>query len=360
MDKKKSVVIYVSSLRRGGAEKIAIRLAKGLENDYDITLMVNTLEGYNTYTYEGDNLLNLNIEAPSHTFWKGIMNNFCRVKIIRKALMERKADIIICFGTKQSILVSLLKLVMSIKIVAYEQTILSDKRIGKLWYNLYKITYAMVDNIVIQTNEGFDMILDRYKKKSVVIGNPIEIPDMSRLEGIVKTNTLVSMGRLMKVKAFDYLIKVFNATKDEHDWNLDIWGQGPEKDNLMDLIKAYNLEDRVHLKGVTMDPLGALSASKIFVLTSEAEGFPNALAEAMSVGLPCISVDCPTGPKDLLSPDVGIVIDRAQPAEMSKAIVALINEEQQQIELGNRGLNKIQEFDYELIIRKWVAVLDAL
>jgi glycosyltransferase involved in cell wall biosynthesis len=360
MDMKKSVVIYVSSLRRGGAEKIAIRLAKGLERHYHITLMVNTLEGHNTYTYEGDNLINLNIEAPSHSFWKGIINNFSRIEIIRKALKDCKADIIICFGTKQSILVSLLKLVMGIKIVAYEQTILSDKRIGKLWYNLYKMTYALVDHIVIQTNEGFEMILDRYKKKSVVIGNPIEIQDISRLEGIIKTNTLVSMGRLMKVKAFDYLIKVFNTTKDEHNWNLDIWGQGPEKDNLLALIKAYNLEDRVHLKGITMDPLGVLSASKIFVLTSEAEGFPNALAEAMSVGLPCISVDCPTGPKDLLSQDVGILIDRTQPAEMSKAIVTLINDEQQQIELGKRGLNKIQEFDEERIMRKWVTVLDAL
>ena len=357
---RKRVVIYVSSLRRGGAEKIAIRLAKGLKMTYDITLMVNTLDGTNTYIYDDTNLLNLDIELPSHSILKSLKNNFFRLRKIRRALIELEADIIICFGTKQSILVSLLKLVMRLKIIAYEQTVLSKDRLGKLWYNLYKITYGLVDVIVIQTNEGLDMLSKRYKSKSIVIGNPIEVPVISMFEGLSKTNTLVTMGRLIKIKAFDYLIEVFNSTKNEHDWNLDIWGQGPEQERLLSLIKHYDLQERVHLRGVTTDPLSALFTSRIFVLTSVMEGFPNVLAEAMSVGLPCISVNCPTGPKDLLSNGVGIIVERKRPSEMSKAIVSLINSPKLQKELGENAIGKISDYDNDTIIKEWITLIDRL
>lgn len=98
------------------------------------------------------------------------------------------------------------------------------------------------------------------------------------------------MGRLEKVKGHEYLIKAFAKIEDQ-DWELSIVGDGSERPYLENLTKVLNIDNKVIFHGHLRDFRKQLSEAKIFVLPSLSEGFPNALIEAMSLPLPCISTD---------------------------------------------------------------------
>jgi glycosyltransferase involved in cell wall biosynthesis len=108
------------------------------------------------------------------------------------------------------------------------------------------------------------------------------------------------MGRLVPDKQFDLLIDVFaQLAPDFPDWNLRIWGEGPERGALEQRIERLGLQSRISLPGRTETPWDELARGQAFVLSSLVEGFPNVLLEAMSLGLPCVAFDCPSGPREM-------------------------------------------------------------
>jgi glycosyltransferase involved in cell wall biosynthesis len=108
------------------------------------------------------------------------------------------------------------------------------------------------------------------------------------------------MGRLMPVKRFAALIKAFTTLAgDFPEWDLYIWGEGPLRSELASAVQSAGMEARVFLPGRTNAPWEELAAADVFVLASEVEGFPNVLLEAMALGIACVTVDCPSGPREI-------------------------------------------------------------
>lgn len=106
----------------------------------------------------------------------------------------------------------------------------------------------------------------------------------------------MAMGRLVPDKQFGLLIDLFAELAPAHpDWDLWIWGEGPQRQALEARVAQLGLRQRIRLPGRTSEPWEALSQSSAFVLSSAVEGFPNVLLEAMAKGLPCAAFDCPAG-----------------------------------------------------------------
>jgi GalNAc-alpha-(1->4)-GalNAc-alpha-(1->3)-diNAcBac-PP-undecaprenol alpha-1,4-N-acetyl-D-galactosaminyltransferase len=111
---------------------------------------------------------------------------------------------------------------------------------------------------------------------------------------------IMAMGRLVGDKQFDLLIDAFGGVASAYaDWDLWIWGEGPDRNALAQRIAARGLTDRVRLAGRTESPWDELARAQLFVLSSAVEGFPNVLLEAMALGLPCVAFDCPSGPAEM-------------------------------------------------------------
>lgn len=356
----KRVGIYVSSLRRGGAERIAIRMAENFKSGYEVTFLINTEDGNQShaYAYDRDHVINMDLERPSANVLEKIRHNFRRLRVLKKTLRDNEVDVLICFGTRQSILACLIRPFMRTKIIAYEQNVVTEYRLGKVWYNLFKWFYRLADSIVIQTTEGLEMLPERYQPKTTVIGNPIEDPDTEALGTITKARKMVAMGRLVPQKDYPYMIDLFHETAKRHDWTLEIYGQGPLEESLRAKIQGYGLEDRILLKGVTTEPLKVMAESEIFLLTSRFEGFPNVLAEAMSLKMPCITVDCPTGPKDMFGGLGGIICPKEDMAAMADALVALTQDEPRRKTLGEAAYKQIMRFHTPVVMATWRALVD--
>ncbi len=195
------------------------------------------------------------------------------------------------------------------------------------------------------------------QKKMYVIENTLDTEKLdSQCEGkIDKENTIISIGRLEPQKDFKTLIKAFDMIKDKHStWKVKIFGKGDMKDELQEYINSNNLEDRVFLCGRTEKPFMELKRSKVFVLSSHYEGFPNVLCEGMYAGLACISSDCVSGPRELIDDgENGYLFPVGDEKILAEKLDKLLSSEDFCDIMGNRAKNTVERLKLPVICEKW-------
>ena len=220
---------------------------------------------------------------------------------------------------------------------------------------LMKWLYKRADGFVFQTREQKNFFDVGIQKKSIIIQNPLK-SEFLRSEKYEKQNIIINVGRLVKQKNQELLIKSFKKISDKYSkYTLKIFGDGPLKNKLQSLIEELELENKVFLCGISDNIKEELIKSKIFVLSSDYEGMPNALLEAMASGLACISTDCPCGgPKELIrNGENGILIDVNNQNELENNLEKLIENEELMKKIGESASKITEELNPKIINRKW-------
>ena len=215
-------------------------------------------------------------------------------------------DFIISFLPKTNILTLSASLFTGYKVIVCERNIINDPDIDSRQHFIRGLFYRLSYKITVQHSEIFNELLETYpflkKKKVLVTPNPVNafkasstgeiksiFPDYSS-----KDHLLIGVGRFTPTKAFKDLIHVFTLLHTNNESiKLVIFGEGPEYAECKDLVHEMNLERYVALPGQTGDINSWFAVSDAFVTTTYYEGFPNALAEALSAGLPSIAFDSP-------------------------------------------------------------------
>lgn len=308
----------------GGAEKTIVNLANWLAwKNYDVVLVsvegnANVYDISDKVKYEGNNVIRKN---KIYTHYQIYRNTNHMIK-------EYKPDLIISFFLHPLFYALPLIKKKSIKAI-YSERNDPDREYGKLAKFIRKILIKYIDGIVFQTRDAQDYFPEKIKKKSVVIHNPtyLKYDDYA----IVKNpdNRIVTVGRLTPQKNQKLLIEAFSELDERfQDYILEIYGEGPLKNKLASLIKTLNLENRVILKGTCKDLLDRIYGSRLFVMTSDYEGMPNALIEAMCLGIPVICSDCPCGgPRELIENRInGYLFKTNDKVELKKYISQLLDE----------------------------------
>lgn len=226
--------------------------------------------------------------------------------------------------------------------------------------------FRSADAVVLQTTRQKEHAAASGWRNQVVIANPVsdaalEAPahDYDR-----PCRRIVMAGRLAPQKNYPMVLAAMEQVVRVHpEVTLDVYGKGNEEAALRQLIAEKGLQDHVTLRGWTQDTLGEYAQGDLYILSSDYEGMPNALMEAMAVGLPCISTDCSTGPEDLIADgENGLLVPVGDAAALAEKILAVLRmSPDERRRMGLRARQTLQEeFSSRMIARKWERLLTTL
>ncbi|MCC8147555.1 glycosyltransferase family 4 protein [Akkermansia sp.] len=172
----------------------------------------------------------------------------------------------------------------------------------------------------------------------------------------------VAIGRLVPVKGFDLLIRAWEKVAAVHpDWELEIWGDGPEREPLGRLIREKELEGKVLLRGATVDVQEKLLQSSMLVFSSLFEGFGMVLVEAMACGVPCVAFECPCGPRDVISPEKdGLLVPPGNTEELARAIIRLVEHPEERSRMGEAARRKAARYALDSVCAAWMDLFHEL
>ena len=344
-NKRKKICIAINRLAHAGAERVAASWANYLaKQGHEVFVLVWFCS---EDTYDLDARVHVVPVAETEEAYCQLSNTNL-IFNTRKIIGLERPDIVISFLPKMQIRTMLATLGMRIKRV---ETVRNNPWIDKDVAgkrSLWNMCFHRSDAIVVQTKEQSLYFPKRLQKKTVVISNPISGDFVNRQkvyngEGIRR---FVSVARINQQKNYPMMIRAFaRVAEKEPSCQLDIYGAGtPEAtQELQELIKQLGMEQNINLCGWKKNISEMLTSYDAFLMSSNYEGMPNALAEAMAVGLVCLSTDCKTGPKDMIDHGVnGYLATTGNEESFFEGIWKIVQMEQHQcVEMGATAREKI-------------------
>lgn len=228
---------------------------------------------------------------------------------------------------------------------------------------LGKLKFQLTD--WIESKYHYIVVLNEDEAKYVRTGNAVVIPnpiDPTPLQAHLQNKQVMAAGRIAPVKGFDHLIEAWKIVHQHApDWELHIYGEnyGSTKEELEELIKEYQLQEVIHFKGAVNNIPEVMTQYSMYILTSVTECFPMVLLEALNVGLPIVSYDCPNGPRHIVTnSEDGILVQNQNTVELANKIIELIQNPYQLKRMSSIAKQNSFRFSTENIMQKWNNLLN--
>lgn len=249
----------------------------------------------------------------------------------------------------------------NVKIIGQSHESVAASRGSRRYKGVLKY-YRQVSKFLLLTQKDADHFEDLGFTNTDVMYNPSPFRINTDPTKLYRNKTIVSTGRLVEGKGFDVLIQAFaKVAADIPDWKLHIYGEGPAKKSLKNLIKVFGMDQRIILKGQTENVQLALAESSFFVLSSQAEGLPMSLIEAQSCGLPCISTDCAPGIREIIEEyKNGFIAPVDDIPVLARHIRHLVKNPDLFEAFSRHAYNNSLKFEKEVIKNQWYEIFEEL
>lgn len=282
------------------------------------------------------------------------------IRAIRKKALETKPDCVICFANDVCAYTCISLLGIAIPVYYSERN--DPKRNYRTWKEklFRQVVIRLAKGYVFQTEEARRWYGNRVQEKSCIILNPIEVGQLPYHNPACERKEIVSVGRLEAQKNQELLIKAFaSIEKDFPEYVLTIYGEGHLRGKLEDLIQRLQLSGRVFLPGTEKEVHNKIKDASLFVLSSDYEGLPNALIEALAIGIPCISTDCsPGGARMLINDGVnGIIVPCGNQAKLAEAMKECLRSGEKRYSLGLHAHEIRKSVEIDKISNEWLSFL---
>ncbi len=308
----KKLLLIVPSLHQGGLEKVCAATARLLQPYFDVQIAIFDSRSI-AYDIKGIPVVDLRLPSRPGVIAK-VINVLRRGMRLRKLKKKEQIDIAYSFGPTANL-----------------ANIASGGR-AKMWLGIrsymdmgnpkqIRLFCRCADMVVCCSETICREVQEQYRcGKAVTLQNPFDIKEVKMLSGREEAELpwkegriLISMGREDSVKGFWHLLKSFALVHEKlSDTRLMIIGKG-EFEPYKELAEKLGVNEDIFFTGLKKNPYPYLKKGTLYVLTSYYEGFPNAMVEAMSMGLPVIATDCKTGPREILEDRYGILIPNMEP-----------------------------------------------
>ena len=275
--------------------------------------------------------------------------------LVKRYLKEGKYDIVCTFLPDMSLMSRLASFGTKTIVVSAERG--DPFEFSKLWKSLIGWTYRKSDYCFFQLDRARDFFGQEVAKHSFVIPNPyVPVEGATSFSGTRK-KTIVSAGRFADQKRFDILIQAFAKVHEKHpDYKLVLYGEGECKAKYEELSRNLGIDRYIEYPGYVKNVSAAIREDSVFVLSSDYEGIPNSLIEAMTVGLPCVATDCTPGGPDFLtdSGKRGLLVPIRDVDAMTEAINRIIESPELAANLSREGVKLVDILDINVINKAWV------
>ncbi len=345
----------------GGAERVASTLSNAWTARGDQVTLIPTFSGRGGCFYELSPAVRLvylaDLVSSRIRTWT---NQVERLRALRRFILAERPDVIVSFLSNVNVAAVIAAFGLGIPVIICERVDPFAMPISRGLRLACRFSYPLATVLMVQTQavatkfaaSGWSL------KRLRVIPNPVseQMLDIQRRIGDSTTKRLLSIGRLEEQKQFDILIRVFARLAQHYaDWSLRIIGEGSLRTALQQQITELGLDARVELTGQSAMIGEELAMADIFALTSSYEGFPNALLEAMTVGLPCISFDCPSGPREIsLDGQVALLVPLNDEQALELALERLMLDAELRQTLGRQAcVSVIERFSLDKILEQW-------
>lgn len=405
---KRHILFVIDSLVGGGAEKIMSYLVNGLNKEkyrvsiyisldtkieYEISNMVNIYSSSNqelktVYDNEFDIKLKIEKIAKFYNIKYFTSNNMYSKKredmekflrdiylsstVLNGIIQKEKPDLIVSFLINSNLITLIARNLFQfdIPICCSDHNTLSTE-IKSLPYpflysSVIRLLYKKSDyHVAVSEGSKNDLIkfcglpnkniytiyngidLDKVKKQSAEQLDD----DLTEILADKSTRKIVTSGRLTDQKNQSLLIRAYKKIQNRSNTKLLILGTGEKQENLQQLAEKLGLDDDVLFLGWRKNPFNIISKCDVFVLSSDWEGLPLVLIEAMSLGVPVISTDCPSGPSEILEGrKYGVLVQPNNENKLAEAITKLLSDNQLRSELSRSGKERARNFSLEKMV----------
>lgn len=345
------VLMLTASMNGGGTERVIAVLANYLiQHDIDVTIAMTASD---QVVYELDPHIKV-LQLGNRT-GGSIKKRLERVSRIRECYKEGSGQIIVSFGTETNMFALLAGIGLRNRIIISER---NDPNQCK-FKGLRNLIYRLADNLVFQTEDARRCFPKKIAKKGVVIPNPLA-KEMEKDFSGERTHDIVAVGRLEPQKNHRMLLQayqLFDRKYPEH--RLVLYGKGFLQEELETFAKELGIEQKVVFAGFTQEVEKQIQNAAMYVLSSDYEGISNSLMEAMALGLPVISTDCPIGGSKMLISDKrnGMLTPVGDMEAFAAAMCYVAEDAERAEEMGRKAEYVRQAYSVEVICQKWIAEL---
>lgn len=352
------ITLVIGGIHPGGAERVLCNMANWWADRGSFVTLIALVHDGGDLVYPLDPRVNF-LPAPNQQErMPRALAAVRRVWVLRQLLINSRPNIVISFIDATNVRTLLSAVFTGLPIIVSERCDPKLSRISRIFEMLRRSLYPFANAIVVQTAGVMSYFGRAVQKKAFVIPNAVIRPSMDIIpacEGSSDRRIIVGMGRLVRQKGFDLLLEAFSIVAPKHpNWDLEIWGEGPLKESLNQKIDSLGIKGRAFMRGRTSNPYFVLRNSDLFVLSSRFEGFPNALCEAMAVGLPVISFDCPSGPREIIRHlEDGVLVPAEDVGTLAKRIGEIVENTDIRERLGVNARKIVVRFGQAKIMRMW-------
>lgn len=282
------ILFYISAIAQGGAARVMTNLANQFSADNEVLFVTNFRSDQEYFLCDAVRRVSIECEESRDGFF---VKNARRIMKLRAFAKNFRADVIISFMYENDVRAYFAKIGLKTKVilsVRIEPCVRYNRQPKKM---IAKFIYRHADGAVFQTEMAENFFVP-VKGRSRVIKNQVDKQFFDIVYDIEKAKDIVTAGRITEQKNHILLLKAFEQIKDKINDDLYIYGEGELRSDCEKYVKEHQLEQRVFLPGNVSNMPQILAKSKLFVMTSDYEGVPNALIEALAVGVPCIATDC--------------------------------------------------------------------
>lgn len=353
------IAVVTRDMRGGGAQRVIAQLLEKWSSQGIRTTLISVYpnEVFYTLPQQTEHLL---ITAKADN---GNVDKFVRYKQLRGILKQLKPDVVLSMPEEIGIYVTLAMLGTKIPIVVSERNnpwVMPDKKISRI---ARRMAYPFVKGLIFQTKKASEFFPTSQQKKGIVLPNPLEEGRLPQVYEGQREKVVISAGRLEKQKNFGLLIRAFAQFHKTHpEYRLEIYGEGTKRPELEELAGSLLPEGSWALPGQVQDLVERVSRAGIFALSSDYEGVPNVLIEAMAVGTPSVSTDCaPGGAAELIENECnGLLVAVGDEMALAQAMCRMADEPEEASRMATEAVNIRGKLAADRVCAQWLEFLQKL